>query len=46
MTLEAVSGIAFGVAHGDPESVEHGRRTLARLRAEHHAPLSSTGDAP
>ncbi|WP_328455518.1 phosphotransferase [Streptomyces sp. NBC_00386] len=46
MALDAVSGIAFGVAHGDPELVERGRRTLARLRAEHHAPLSSTGDAP
>uniref|UniRef100_A0AAU3HUC1 Phosphotransferase n=1 Tax=Streptomyces sp. NBC_01393 TaxID=2903851 RepID=A0AAU3HUC1_9ACTN len=46
MALDAVSGIAFGVAHGDPESVERGRRTLARLRAGHHAPHSSTGDAP
>ncbi|WP_328665083.1 phosphotransferase [Streptomyces sp. NBC_00328] len=46
MALDAVSGIAFGTAHGDPELVERGRRTLARLRAEHHAPLSSTGDVP
>jgi 8-oxo-dGTP pyrophosphatase MutT (NUDIX family) len=45
MALDAVSGIAFGVAHGDPELVERGRRTLARLRAEHHAPLPSTGEA-
>lgn len=29
--LDAVSGIAFGTAHGDPELVERGRRTLARL---------------
>ncbi|MEV5387591.1 phosphotransferase [Streptomyces sp. NPDC052721] len=31
--LDAVSGIRFGAAHGDPELVERGRRTLARLRA-------------
>ncbi|MFJ4580269.1 phosphotransferase [Streptomyces echinatus] len=31
--LDAVSGIGFGTAHGDPELVERGRRTLARLRA-------------
>ncbi|MEV7794123.1 phosphotransferase [Streptomyces sp. NPDC087512] len=43
--LDAVSGIAYGAAHGDPELVERGRRTLSRLRAEPHAPLSSTGDA-
>ncbi|WP_328584965.1 aminoglycoside phosphotransferase family protein [Streptomyces sp. NBC_00370] len=41
--LDSVSGIAYGSAHGDPELVERGRRTLARLRAEHHAPLSPTG---
>ncbi|MGW1158880.1 phosphotransferase [Streptomyces sp. NPDC002519] len=35
MALDAVSGIQFGVAHGDPELVERGHRTLARLRAEH-----------
>ncbi|MEU3479609.1 phosphotransferase [Streptomyces sp. NPDC033754] len=28
--LDAVSGIAFGTAAGDPELVERGRRTLAR----------------
>ncbi|MFD7134516.1 hypothetical protein [Streptomyces sp. NPDC059894] len=31
--LDAVSGISYGAAHGDPEPVERGRRTLARLRA-------------
>ena len=35
MALDAVSGIQFGVAHGDPELVERGHRTLARLRTEH-----------
>ncbi|WP_405893409.1 phosphotransferase [Streptomyces sp. NBC_01527] len=44
--LDSVSGIAYGAAHGDPELVERGRRTLARLRAEHRAALSPTGDAP
>ncbi|KAA6215651.1 NUDIX domain-containing protein [Streptomyces filamentosus] len=29
--LDAVSGIAFGTRTGDPELVERGRRTLARL---------------
>ncbi|WP_250305071.1 phosphotransferase [Streptomyces sp. A 4/2] len=43
--LDSVSGISYGAAHGDPELVERGRRTLARLRAEHHAALSPTGDA-
>ncbi|WP_442818445.1 hypothetical protein [Streptomyces sp. NBC_01237] len=43
--LDSVSGIAYGAAHGDPELVERGRRTLARLRAEHRAALSPTGDA-
>ncbi|MGW2472664.1 phosphotransferase [Streptomyces sp. NPDC001665] len=33
--LDAVSGIAYGTAHGDPELVERGRRTLARLRSAH-----------
>ncbi|MEV7866639.1 aminoglycoside phosphotransferase family protein [Streptomyces sp. NPDC088124] len=42
--LDSVSGISYGVAHGDPELVERGRRTLARLRAEHRAALSPTGD--
>ncbi len=32
--LDAVSGIAYGTTHGDPELVERGLRTLARLRAE------------
>ncbi|MFD4576517.1 phosphotransferase [Streptomyces sp. NPDC058417] len=31
--LDAVSGIAYGAAHSDPELVERGLRTLARLRA-------------
>lgn len=44
--LDSVSGIAFGAAHGDPELVERGRRTLARLRAEPHgSSLSPTGEA-
>ncbi|WP_445525419.1 phosphotransferase [Streptomyces cyslabdanicus] len=43
--LDAVSGIAYGTAHGDPELIERGRRTLTRLRAEHQAPFSSTGEA-
>ncbi|MGV9654470.1 phosphotransferase [Streptomyces sp. NPDC003554] len=43
--LDSVSGLSYGVAHGDPELVERGRRTLARLRAEHRATLSPTGDA-
>ncbi|MFD7409002.1 phosphotransferase [Streptomyces sp. NPDC059866] len=30
--LDAVSGISYGAANGDPEVVERGRRTLARLR--------------
>ncbi|MFH9561249.1 phosphotransferase [Streptomyces globisporus] len=30
--LDAVSGIAYGTTHGDPELVERGLRTLARLR--------------
>ncbi|MGW2033763.1 phosphotransferase [Streptomyces sp. NPDC001811] len=31
--LDAVSGISYGTAHGDPELVERAHRTLARLRA-------------
>ncbi|MEU0744692.1 hypothetical protein [Streptomyces sp. NPDC006134] len=31
--LDALSGIQYGAAHGDPELVERGRRTFARLRA-------------
>ncbi|MFF3420686.1 phosphotransferase [Streptomyces sp. NPDC002698] len=42
--LDSVSGISYGIAHGDPELVERGRRTLTRLRAEHRAVLSPTGD--
>ncbi|MGW0312588.1 hypothetical protein [Streptomyces flavidovirens] len=30
--LDALSGIQYGATHGDPELVERGRRTLARLR--------------
>ncbi|MFI1312402.1 phosphotransferase [Streptomyces albidoflavus] len=43
--LDSVSGIAYGAAHRDPELVERGLRTLARLRAEHRTVLSPTGDA-
>ncbi|WND40746.1 phosphotransferase (plasmid) [Streptomyces sp. BB1-1-1] len=45
--LDAVSGIAYGCAHGDPELVERGRRTLARLRAAgpHQSEPPATGDA-
>ncbi|MGW6202315.1 phosphotransferase [Streptomyces sp. NPDC055089] len=46
MALDSVSGIAYGSERGDLELVERGRRTLARLRAEHRAPLSPAGDAP
>ncbi|MGC4947061.1 NUDIX domain-containing protein [Streptomyces sp. DT224] len=35
--LDAVSGISYGAAHGDPEPVERGRRTLSRLCADHHS---------
>ncbi|MCG7522905.1 phosphotransferase [Streptomyces sp. OfavH-34-F] len=31
--MDAVSGLSYGTAHGDPELVERGQRTLARLRA-------------
>ncbi|MYT25563.1 phosphotransferase [Streptomyces sp. SID7760] len=34
--LDAVSGIAYGAAHSDPELVERGHRTLARLRSAQH----------
>ncbi|MFB6988729.1 GNAT family N-acetyltransferase [Streptomyces sp. NPDC056304] len=37
--LDSVSGIAYGSAHGDPELVERGRRTLARLRRASCIPL-------
>ncbi|WP_326806804.1 phosphotransferase [Streptomyces sp. NBC_01775] len=33
--LDSLSGMRFGTAHGDPELVERGRRTLTHLRAEH-----------
>ncbi|KOV23564.1 MULTISPECIES: hypothetical protein [Streptomyces] len=46
MALGAVNGTAYGTAHGDPEPVERDRRALARLRAEHNSPHSSTGEAP
>ncbi|SEE27987.1 NUDIX domain-containing protein [Streptomyces misionensis] len=36
--LDAVSGISYGAAHGDPELVERGHRTLARLRAARQHP--------
>ncbi|MGW6388958.1 phosphotransferase [Streptomyces sp. NPDC055103] len=39
--LDAVSGIAFGTRTGDPELVERGRRTLARLRTEAIWPFSN-----
>ncbi|MGY1440092.1 phosphotransferase [Streptomyces reniochalinae] len=32
--LDALSGIQYGAAHGDPELLERGLRTLARLRAD------------
>ncbi|MET9778820.1 phosphotransferase [Streptomyces sp. NPDC006367] len=35
--LDAVSGIQFGIAHGEPELIERGHRTLTRLRAEREA---------
>ncbi|MFK0119291.1 phosphotransferase [Streptomyces sp. NPDC090994] len=31
--LDSVSGISYGAGHHDPELIERGRRTLARLRA-------------
>ncbi|WP_243088153.1 aminoglycoside phosphotransferase family protein [Streptomyces sp. 891-h] len=34
--LDALSGIQYGAAHGDPELLERGPRTLARLRADDH----------
>lgn len=35
--LDSVRAISCGFAHGDPEVVERGRRTLDRLRTEHCA---------
>ncbi|MDF6066755.1 hypothetical protein H8R03_33180 [Streptomyces sp. JH010] len=43
--LDSVSGISYGLAHGDPELVERGQRTLARLRAEHAARVTPAGEA-
>ncbi|MFJ8804429.1 hypothetical protein [Streptomyces sp. NPDC102487] len=40
LVIDSVSAIAYG----DPELVERGRRTLARLRAEHHDSPSPTGE--
>ncbi|MGW6485759.1 phosphotransferase [Streptomyces sp. NPDC055056] len=42
--LDSVSSIAYGSTHADPELVERGRRTLARLRAEHHNSPSPAGE--
>jgi 8-oxo-dGTP pyrophosphatase MutT (NUDIX family) len=40
--LDSVSGIQYGAAHGDPELVERGKRTLQRLRTaaaqQHRSP--------
>ncbi|MGW1766479.1 phosphotransferase [Streptomyces sp. NPDC002073] len=33
--FDAVSGIAYGTSHGDPEVTERGHRTLRRLRITH-----------
>jgi hypothetical protein len=33
--FDAVSGIAYGTSHDDPEVTERGHRTLRRLRAQH-----------
>ncbi|MER5615010.1 aminoglycoside phosphotransferase family protein [Streptomyces sp. NPDC002215] len=44
--LDAVRGVAFGAAHGDPELVERGRRTPARLRTERRSCNSPTGESP
>lgn len=34
--FDAVSGIAYGMSHGDPEVTERGRRTLLRLHTDRH----------
>ncbi|CAM5656300.1 NUDIX domain-containing protein [Streptomyces avidinii] len=34
--FDAVSGIAYGAGHQDPEVAERGHRTLSRLHAAHH----------
>ncbi|MFJ7157108.1 phosphotransferase family protein [Streptomyces sp. NPDC101118] len=36
--FDAVSGIAYGSAHADPEVTERGHRTLRRLHTAHHLP--------
>lgn len=41
--LDAVSGIQFGAAHGDPELVERGKRTLKRLRTAAASPIRFPG---
>jgi hypothetical protein len=43
--LDALSGIQFGAAHGDPGLVERGKRTLKRLRAAAVSPTRSPGGA-
>jgi hypothetical protein len=42
---DAVSGIAYGTGHRDPELVERGRRALSRLRRDHDRAPSATGGA-
>ncbi len=42
--LDAVSGIQFGAAHGDPELVERGKRTLNRLRTAAASTTRSPGE--
>ncbi|MFD8316221.1 phosphotransferase [Kitasatospora purpeofusca] len=44
--LDAVSGIQYGIGHGDPELVERGRRTLAQLRATHGSGLPTATPEP
>ncbi|SCF95675.1 phosphotransferase [Streptomyces sp. Ncost-T10-10d] len=39
--LDSLSGIQYGRRMGDPELVERGRRTLARLRAAHRCTSTS-----
>ncbi|MFJ6934731.1 phosphotransferase [Streptomyces sp. NPDC101132] len=44
--FDAVSGIAYGTGHGDPEVTERGHRTLRRLRAARPVPWRAGGRAP